>query len=223
MKLLIGNKNYSSWSLRAWILLKHFNIDFEEELLLLSGEGWKENLIKKSPTGNVPVLIDGDLVIAESIAIIEYIADKFPSLPIWPENIKERALARSASAQMHAGFYKIRELAPMNLRKDFPNRVDIDAIKQELEQIEKLWGGFLAKSKGEFLFGDFCAVDAMFAPLATRLKTYHLPMSQIIAQYVENIHQLPAFIEWKNEALKEKWIVEMDEIDFIQGKNDKSD
>ncbi len=223
MKLLIGNKNYSSWSLRAWILLKHFNIDFEEELLLLSGEGWKENLIKKSPTGNVPVLIDGDLVIAESIAIIEYIADKFPSLPIWPENIKERALARSASAQMHAGFYKIRELAPMNLRKDFPNRVDIDAIKQELEQIEKLWGGFLAKSKGEFLFGDFCAVDAMFAPMATRLKTYHLPMSQIVAQYVENIHQLPAFIEWKNEALKEKWIVEMDEIDFIQGKNDKSD
>lgn len=222
MELLIGNKNYSSWSLRPWILLKHFNIEFSERLLLLSGEGWKENLIKHTPTGYVPALIDGDLAIAETIAIIEYTADKFPSIPIWPRDIEQRALARAASAQMHAGFFQIRNAAPMNLRKNFPNRVNIAEIEQDLAQIEKLWVGLLNNSEGEFLFGEFCAADAMFAPLATRLRTYSLPMSEQVEQYVENIHNLPAFKEWKEAALKEKWIVEMDEIDFIQGKNDKS-
>jgi len=221
MELLIGNKNYSSWSLRPWILLKHFSIDFSETMLLLNGDGWKENLIKNTPTGFVPVLNVDNIQIAETIAIIEYIADRFPDFPIWPKDIKQRALARAASAEMHAGFMKIRNAAPMNLRQTFPNRVDIDEIQSDLDRIENLWGQLLEKSNGSFLFGEFCAADAMFAPLATRLKTYHLPISKNIAQYVDNIHNLSAFIEWKDAALKEKWIVEEDEIDFIQGINDK--
>ncbi len=219
MQLLIANKNYSSWSLRPWLVLKHFNIEFSERLLLLNGDGWKENLIKNTPTGNVPVLIDDGLRIYESIAIIEYIADRFPTVPIWPKDMKQRALARAASAEMHAGFMQIRSAAPMNLRKSFENRIDLDAIKSDLQRIEKLWSNLIKQSGGPFLFGSFCAVDAMFAPLATRLKTYQLPMSKLVMQYVDNIYNLPAFREWQEAALKEKWIVEMDEIDFIQGKN----
>ena len=216
MELLIGNKNYSSWSLRPWLVLKHFSLDFSEKLLLLNGEGWKEKLIEETPAGYVPVLFDGDLTIAETIAIIEYIADKYPEKPIWPDDINKRALARAASAQMHAGFAQLREKAPMNLRKDFPGRLNIGELQADLEKVEKLWGECLSQWGGPFLFGEFCAADAMFAPLATRLKTYSLPMSDIVAQYVQNIHNLPAFIAWRQEALQEPWIVEQDEIDFIQ-------
>ncbi len=218
MKLLIANKNYSSWSLRPWLVLQHFAIPFEEEILLLNGEGWKENLINRTPFGFVPVLIDGKLQIVETIAIIEYLADTNPQKPIWPANIRTRALARSAAAQMHAGFKKIRNAAPMNLRAFHPNRVIIDEIHSDLDVIEKLWGGHLAEYGGPFLFGEFCAADAMFAPLATRLKTYDLPMSDVVRAYVDAIYSLSAFQIWHKAALKETAIVEMDEIDFIQSK-----
>ncbi len=223
MKLIIANKNYSSWSLRAWLVLKHFSVDFEEELLLLNGDGWKENLIKKTPYGFVPVLHDKDLEIAETIAIIEYIAEKFPDKNIWPTDRKLRAKAREVSAIMHAGFTKIRNAAPMNLRNFYPNRINIGEIQQDLDLIEKIWSEHLNLSGGPYLFGEFCAADAMFAPLATRLRTYDISVSAIVKQYVDSIYELPAFKLWYNEAIKEKWVVEMDEIDFIQGKNAKSD
>ena len=218
MKLLIANKNYSSWSMRPWLVLQHFAIPFEEEILPLNGEGWKENLIGRTPYGFVPVLIDGKLQIGETISIIEYLADTNPQKPIWPANIKTRALARSAAAQMHAGFTKIRNAAPMNLRASHPNRINLDEIQPDLDVIEKLWCGNLAEYGGPFLFGEFCAADAMFAPLATRLKTYDLPMSDAVRAYVEAIYSLSSFQIWHEAALKETAIVEMDEIDFIQGK-----
>jgi glutathione S-transferase len=218
MKLIIANRNYSSWSLRPWLVLSHFGIPFEEELALLSGEGWKENLTRKSPTGRVPVLVDGDIVLPETIAIIEYLAEKYPDKGIWPTDTAARALARAASAEMHAGFPALRQAAPMNLRASHPGRVDPDFIAGDLRRLEALWGGLLDRYDGPYLFGAFTAADAMFAPVAARIRTYDLPVSDTAAGYVDAIYALPAFQTWLSEAIKEPWIVEDDEIDHIQGR-----
>ena len=218
MKLLIGNRNYSTWSLRPWLVLRHFDIPFEDEVLQLSGAGWRDVLAQRSPTGKVPVLIDGDLVVPETIAIIEYVADRFPDKPIWPADMSERALARAASAEMHSSFTGLRSHAPMNLRASHPGKVSADTVAGDLHRLETLWGDLLAKSGGPFLFGEFTAVDAMFAPVATRIRTYALPVSDLVTGYVEAIYALPAFQEWLALALHEPWIVDDDEIDVIQGR-----
>ncbi len=218
MKLLIGNRNYSSWSLRPWLVLRHFDIAFEDEVLQLSGPGWREKIAAQSPTGRVPVLIDGDLVVPETIAIIEYLADSFPDKPIWPTDRKARALARAAAAEMHAGFSALRSHAPMNLRASHPGKVDLDAVRGDLHRVETLWGSLLEKSGGPYLFGAFSAADAMFAPLATRLRTYELPVSDMAGRYIEAIYALPAFQDWLGMALQEPWVVDDDEIDVIQGR-----
>ena len=218
MKLLIGNRNYSTWSLRPWLVLQHFDIPFEDEVLQLQGEGFRTVLAQRSPSGRVPVLEDGELVVVETIAIIEYLADKFPDKAIWPADIGQRALARAASAEMHAGFSALRSQAPMNLRASHPGKVDVDLVAKELHRLETLWGGLLQQSGGPFLFGAFTAADAMFAPVATRIRTYGLPVSDVLAAYVEAIYSLPAFQAWLALALKEPWIVDDDEIDVIQGR-----
>jgi len=218
MKLLVGNRNYSSWSLRPWLVLRHFDIPFEDEVLMLSGEGWQDTLAKRSPTGKVPVLIDGDLAVPETIAIIEYLAETFPDKQIWPADREDRARARAAAAEMHAGFTALRSNAPMNLRASHPGKVDADAVRRDLHRVEQLWGEHLARSGGPFLFGAFTAADAMFAPLASRLRTYALPVSDTAAAYVEAIYSLPAFQDWLKLALQEPWVIDHDEIDFIQGR-----
>jgi len=218
MKLLIGNRNYSTWSLRPWLVLRHFEIPFEDEVLQLSGPGWREHLAAHSSTGKVPVLIDGDIAVPETIAIIEYLADSFPAKPIWPRDRRDRALARAAAAEMHAGFTQLRSHAPMNLRASHPGKVDAEAVRQDLARVEALWGGHLERSGGPYLFGAFSAADAMYAPLATRLRTYDLPMSDMAGAYVEAIYALPAFQDWLGKALQEPWIVDDDEIDVIQGR-----
>lgn len=218
MKLLIGNRNYSTWSLRPWLVLRHFDLPFEDEVLMLSGPKWRETLAERSPTGKVPVLLDDGLVLPETIAIIEYLAEQFPDKGIWPADKIDRALARAAAAEMHAGFFVLRNHAPMNLRASHPGKVDLDAVRKDLHRVEQLWGDHLARSGGPFLFGSFSAADAMFAPLATRLRTYSLPISDVASAYVEAIYSLPAFQEWLALALKEPWIVDDDEIDVIQGR-----
>ena len=218
MKLLIGNRNYSTWSLRPWLVLTHFDIPFEDEVLQLAGEGFRDVLAQRSPTGRVPVLIDGDLVVPETIAIIEYLADRFPDKPIWPAGLKERALARAAASEMHGGFSALRSHAPMNLRASHPGKVSADTVRKDLHRLEALWGGLLEKSGGPFLFGEFSAADAMFAPVATRIRTYALPVSDVANEYVEAIYSLPAFQTWLAMALKEPWVVDEDEIDVIQGR-----
>ncbi len=218
MKLLIGNRNYSTWSLRPWLVLRHFEIPFEDEVLQLSGPRWREILGERSPTGKVPVLVDGDLVIPETIAIIEYLAESFPDKGIWPADRRDRALARAAAAEMHGGFSALRSNAPMNLRASHPGKVDLDAVRGDLKRVETLWGGLLEKSGGPYLFGAFSAADAMFAPLATRLRTYDLPVSDVAGRYVEAIYALPAFQAWLSMALQEPWVVDDDEIDVIQGR-----
>ncbi len=216
MKLLIGNKNYSSWSLRPWLVLKHFDIAFEEEMLLLNGENWKQKLIEATPNGCVPVLVEGELAIAETIAIIEYLADRFADKPIWPVDIAKRAQARAAAAEMHAGFGALRNAAPMNLRSSYPGRVSMDEVGTDMARLEDLLGGLLTQSGGPFLFGAFCAADAMFAPVAARVKTYEIPVSGTLEGYFDAIFNLPAFKVWLSDALKETWIVQMDEIDLIR-------
>ncbi|NOZ31628.1 MAG: glutathione S-transferase family protein [Alphaproteobacteria bacterium] len=216
MKLIIANKNYSSWSLRPWLVLTHFDIAFDEETALLNGEGWKAHLNKISPTGAVPVLVDGDLVIAESLAIIEYMADRHPEKAIWPADMADRARARFMACEMHGGFFGLRNAAPMNLRAFHPGRVNPADIATDLKRIETIWSDALARSGGPFLFGGFCAADAMFAPVVTRLKTYDIEVSDTSRAYMAAMHDLPAMAAWRTEALKETWVVDMDEIDTIQ-------
>jgi glutathione S-transferase len=216
MKLIFGNKNYSSWSLRLWLVLKHFNIPFDEDMVMLDGDGWREALRNKSPTGKVPVLVDGDVVIPETIAIIEYLNDKYPAKGIWPTNRVERALARAAAAEMHGGFTALRNEAPMNLKASHPGKVDLDLVAGDLKRVERLWGELISRSGGPYLFGSFTAADAMFAPVATRIRTYELPVTDLAMEYVEAIYALPAFQEWLSAAVKEAWVVERDEIDTVQ-------
>ncbi|MBK8083418.1 MAG: glutathione S-transferase family protein [Devosia sp.] len=215
MKLIFANRNYSSWSLRAWLVLRHFNIPFDEDLVMLSGEGWREAIRRKSPSGKVPVLVDGDVVVPETIAIIEYLNDKYPAKGIWPSSRVERALARAAAAEMHGGFTALRNAAPMNLRASHPGKVDPDEVAADLKRIERLWGDLLSRSGGPYLFGSFTAADAMFAPVAARIRTYGLPVTDVAAEYVEAIYALPAFQDWLAEAIKEPWVVEDDEIDVL--------
>lgn len=218
MKLLIGNRNYSSWSLRPWLVLKHFDIPFTDEVVQLGGEGFRDYLATRSPTGRVPVLSDGQLAVPETIAIIEYVADLYPDKAIWPADLEQRALARAASAEMHSGFLALRSHAPMNLRASHPGKVSIDSVARDLHRLETLWGELLARSGGPYLFGAFTAADAMFAPVATRIRTYALPVSDMAGGYVEAIYSLPAFQEWLALALKEPWTIDDDEIDVIQGR-----
>lgn len=215
MKLIFANRNYSSWSLRAWLVLRHFGIPFDEDLVMLSGEGWREAIRRKSPTGKVPVLVDGDVVVPETIAIIEYLNDKYPAKGIWPSNRVERALARAAAAEMHGGIGALRNAAPMNLRASHPGKVDLDEVAGDLKRIERLWADLLSRSGGPYLFGSFTAADAMFAPVAARIRTYALPVTDVAGEYVEAIYALPAFQEWLAEAVKEPWVVDDDEIDVL--------
>ena len=187
-------------------------------MLQLQGEGFRDVLARRSPTGKVPVLQDGELTVVETIAIIEYLADRFPDRAIWPADIGERALARAAAAEMHSAFSALRSHAPMNLRASHPGKVSVDAVARDLHRLETLWGSLLTRSGGPFLFGAFTAADAMFAPVATRIRTYDLPVSDMAAAYVEAIYALPAFQDWLTLALREPWIVDEDEIDVIQGR-----
>jgi glutathione S-transferase len=223
MKLIIGNKNYSSWSVRPWLVLTHFGIPFEEEVVPLSGPRWRENVRAKSPTGKVPVLVDGDLVVPETIAIIEYVAEKHPEHAVWPKDGKARALARAAAAEMHAGFGNLRSAAPMNLRASLPGRVSHDAVATDTARLERLWGDLLDRSGGPYLFGKFTAADAMYAPVASRIRTYELPVSDLGAAYVEAIYALPAFQTLLAAAVAEPWIVERDELDIVQSGRPLSD
>lgn len=218
MKLIVGNKNYSSWSMRAWLALRAAEIEFEEELALLSGEGWREHIRAVSPSGRVPVLIDGDLAVPESLAIIEYAADRYPDRGIWPADIADRARARAMSAEMHAGFAALRNHAPMNLKGHYPGRIDPDLVADDVRRIDGLWSQAIDASGGPFLFGGFGGADAMFAPVAARFETYAIPVSATARGYMDAVFAHPAFAEWRAAALEEPWVVPEDEIDVVQGK-----
>ncbi len=219
MHLVIGNKNYSSWSMRPWVLMKQLGLHFEEVKLRLDlkpNSAFYRELAHFTPAGQVPVLLDDDFSVWETLAIIEYLHDKFPGRGIWPEDIRLRARARSLAAEMHAGFGALRSHCPMNIEAKLPEvgqRVwaEEPKVRANVERIEVAWVDALNASGGPFLFGDFCAVDAMYAPVATRLRTYALPMSPTVRAYVDRLLAAPGPAAWIADALKEQDFLDFDE------------
>jgi glutathione S-transferase len=218
--LVIGNKTYSSWSLRGWLAARLAGIAFEERLVRLSEPGARAALLAQSPAGKVPVLHHGGRVVWDSLAIVEYLAEQRPDAGLWPEDPAARAHARSIAAEMHAGFAALRRHMPMNLRKSLPGRGQGPGVAQDIERISALWqdcrrrfgGQDGGAGGGPFLFGRAGAVDAMYAPVATRFRTYGVALDPVAAAYVEAIHAWPLFREWQAAALEEPWIIAEDEV-----------
>ena len=211
LKLILGNKNYSSWSMRPWLALAEHDIAFEEEVLNIYDPATKPRLLSFSPAGKMPILIDGENTIWDSLAIIETLADKFPQLDLWPKDPAARALARSISAEMHSGFVPLRKAMPMNLkRKPAPPKAGFpEDVKADIKRICDIFVDARTRfgARGDFLFGAFSAADCMFAPVATRLRTYAVKLDAPCEAYVEAIHNLASFKRWKEAGLKEPWAV----------------
>jgi glutathione S-transferase len=197
MILVIGNKNYSSWSLRPWLALRVFGFDFDERRIPLYGEGAKEAILKHSPAGKVPVLVDGKTTVWDSLAILEYVAEKNPKL--WPAAPPERALARSISAEMHSGFPNLRSHMSMNVRKRYPGKGRTPEVLAEISRITQMWN----EAQKPFLFGAFTAADAMYAPVVLRFRTYEVELPRSARMYYEAMLELPAMKEWIAAAERE--------------------
>jgi glutathione S-transferase len=218
MKLVIANRNYSSWSLRPWIAMKATGIAFEEIFVpfaeTLGSPEFRARVAPYTPAGRVPVLIDGDTHVWESTAILEYLAEKFPEKQLWPTDTKARAEARVVVAEMHAGFSALRGECPMNMRRPVKARVLSEAAKADVARIEEMWAQCRARSGGPFLFGKFGAADAMYAPVVSRFHTYGIDVSRETRGYMEVVMALPAFAEWRAASIAEPWIVPEDEADW---------
>ena len=209
MHLALGNKLYSSWSLRAYILLKAFDIPFQETVIAMYKDDTKQRMLSFGPTGKVPVLTDGDITVWESLAILETVADKFPDIAIWPKDPIARAHARSAASEMHAGFTGLRGACPMNLTARFAAKDRGSEVMEDVNRLDELWGEARSRfgEAGPFLYGEFCATDAMFAPVVTRLDTYQIPVSADMRAYMNAVLEHPAFLSWKGEAFEEPWFL----------------
>jgi glutathione S-transferase len=220
LTLYIGNKNYSSWSLRPWLLMKQAGIPFEERKVRFDsfdeGSAFKRIVRQVNPGGRVPVLVDEGLAVWDSLAIAEYLAEKFPERALWPRDVAARARARSVCAEMHSGFGALRSHCPMNVEASLPEvgqRIwgEQAAVRNDVQRLVEMWGELLRSSGGPLLFGDFSIADAFYAPVCTRLRTYGLPVPAEIAGYVERMHALPAMREWIADALAEQDFVPFDE------------
>jgi glutathione S-transferase len=217
LKLAIGNKNYSSWSMRPWVLLRHFGIPFDEVMVRFdsfeAGSSFKRAVGQLSPVGKVPVLVHGDLVVWDTLAIAEYAAEyaaeHFPEQALWPRDQAQRARARSLCAEMHAGFGALRSACPMNIEATLPEvgaRVLAEqaAVAADLARLVDMWTGALAASGGPFLFGGFSIADAYFAPVVARLRTYALPVPPVVAAYLDRVWASPGVAAWVQGAVAER-------------------
>ncbi len=212
LRLIIGNKNYSSWSMRAWVLLKQAGIPFQEVMLRFDGfdcgSSFKKAISALTPTGKVPVLVDGDLILWDTLSIGEYVAEQFPGKQLWPKDKAARARARSVCAEMHAGFNALRSQCPMNIEASLPEVGalvwrDHAALRGDVARIVAMWQELLKTHGGPLLFGRFTVADAYFAPLCMRLKTYALPVPPAIDAYVASVCALPGVQAWVDGALAE--------------------
>jgi glutathione S-transferase len=216
LTLIIGNKNYSSWSLRPWIAMKVAGIAFDETVIPLYEPGSREQVLKYSPAGKVPVLIDGDQHIWESLAILEHLAERFPNAKLWPADARARSQARAVASEMHAGFQALRKNCPMNLWLPVKHRPQGDDVMENVRRIDTLWSECRAcfGQDGAFLFGAFGAADAMYAPVVSRLHSYGLEVSPTARAYMDAVMALPAWREWRDAALKEPWVMQHNEPDW---------
>jgi len=213
LKLIIGNKAYSSWSLRGWLAVKQSGLPFEEVVVPLYDAEWekrREGDEFAPSSGKVPILWDGDIVVWDSLAIIEYLADKVGRDRFWPTDDGARAMARSMAAEMHSSFAALRRKHSMNVRQTFPTmQPDADVIG-DLTRMMELWAQARARygGGGAFLFGDFSAADIMFAPVCTRIVTYSLPIARFAGPYIEAVLRHPFMQDWIAAAQEEEWVIE---------------
>lgn len=213
MKLIIGNKAYSSWSLRGWLACKQSGLLFEEVVVPLYDAEWdrrREGDEFAPSSGKVPILWDGDAVVWDSLAIVEYLADKVGRARFWPEDEAARAMARSMAAEMHSSFSALRRKHTMNVRQVYPPVMPDADVRADLERIFELWAQARARfgRGGDFLFGEFSAADMMFAPVCTRIATYSLPTPRFAAAYVLAVLQHPFMQDWIAGAQEEEWVIE---------------
>jgi glutathione S-transferase len=215
LKLILGNKNYSSWSLRPWIAMRHASLSFDEEVIPLYERGSRERVLKYSPTAKVPVLLDGDMTIWESLAILDHLAEKFPKAELWPADPKARAHARAVSAEMHAGFAPLRKHCPMNMRRVGRKRELTAEVAADVRRIEEIWTDCRARfgAGGPFLFGRFGAADAMYAPVVSRFASYAIGVGAAAEAYMAAMMALPAWQEWRAAGVAEPWVMPDNEVD----------
>jgi glutathione S-transferase len=212
--LVIGNRNYSSWSLRGWLAASQSGIAFETELVRLSEPGSHAALLSRSPAGRVPVLEHGERVVWDSLAIIEYLAELCPDAGLWPADPDARAMARSIAAEMHAGFAALRAQMPMNLRKALPGKGRGPGVADDIARIGAIWREARGRfgQDGAFLFGRYSAADAMYTPVAARFRTYGVELDATCQAYADAVLAWPAFLAWQADALEEPWIIPEDEV-----------
>ena len=214
LHLIIGNKNYSSWSFRPWIGMKTAGLAFEETVISLEDKDFKTRITALSGAGKVPVLRDGEVRVWESLAILEYVAETFPAARLWPETAAARAHARAVASEMHAGFQPLRRQLPMNMWRPVKARtLDAEALAN-VARINEIFRECLTKYDGPFLFGAFGAADAMYAPVVSRFHTYAVEVSAAARSYMNAVMALPAWREWREAALQEPWILPHDEVDW---------
>jgi glutathione S-transferase len=219
LQLIIGNKNYSSWSMRPWVLMKELGIPFLEKKLRFDfseGSAFRQEVARYSPAGQVPVLMDDDLAVWDSLAIAEYLYDTRPKAGVWPADRAARARARCLAAEMHSGFRELRGHCPMNIEAALPDigeRIwaEQPGVRKDVARIEAAWADALAAHGGPFLFGAFSAADAMFAPVCMRFITYALPLGEPARAYVQRVAATPAVLAWVADARAEQDFLDFEE------------
>ncbi len=221
LQLYIGNKNYSSWSMRPWVLLREAGIPFEEVAVRFDsfdpGSRFKQTLQAVTPTGKVPALVDGGITVWDTLAIAEYLAEQYPDKHLWPQDAAARAMARSVVAEMHSGFGALRSACPMNIEAHLPETGallwrDRPGVRADVQRLADMWGALLRRHGGPLLFGDrFTIADAFFAPVCMRLRTYALPVPPPIAAYVEHVASRPGVKAWIDAALAEQDFLDFEE------------
>ena len=208
--LIIGNRNYSSWSLRAWLALEATGLEFEEVVVLLGQDNTSEEILRWSPTARVPALHDGEIVLWDSLAICEHLAETFPEAGLWPADPRARAAARSVVAEMHSGFVALRNHMPMNLRASYPVAAHEPGVEEDIARITAIWEECRTRfgADGDLLFGQFTIADAFYAPIVSRFLTYGVSPGGIAGEYMDAVWAMPAMQDWAEKARVEEWSVE---------------
>lgn len=216
LTLVIGNKNYSSWSMRPWMALKGTGITFDEIVIpLYTGDADKQRILDVTQSGKVPALVDGDITVWDSLAIIEYAAERFPDARLWPQDVVARAHARSISAEMHSGFMALRNECGMNIHRPIRSKPLSDDARANIARIQQIWTECRARygGQGPYLFGAFSGADAMYAPVVHRFRTYAIDVTPPVRDYMDTMQANAAFREWSDAALAETLLIERFEID----------